>query len=123
MAETAAKPKARWRRRRRIRKHLSGDGERPRLAVFRSARHIYAQIINDVRGETLVAASSLTPEIRSKLGETQGKRAVAEEVGRLLARRAKEKGISTVAFDRGGYLYHGRVKALADAVREGGLDF
>jgi large subunit ribosomal protein L18 len=93
------------------------------LAVFRSARHIYAQVIDDNRGLTLISESSLNPQIRSKLQEYKGKKAICHEVGRLLAEKAKEKGITKVAFDRGGYLYHGRVKALADAAREGGLEF
>jgi large subunit ribosomal protein L18 len=93
------------------------------MAVFRSSKHIYAQIIDDERGVTIAAASSLTPEIRSKAGDLEDKKAVAKEVGRVIAQRAKEKGINVVAFDRGGYLYHGRVRALADAAREVGLDF
>jgi large subunit ribosomal protein L18 len=106
-------------RRYRIRKRVVGSAERPRLSVFRSASHIYAQIIDDVRGVTLVSASSrekLTPE-------GSGKTAVSTAVGRLLAERAKQNGVEKVCFDRGGYLYHGRVKALADGARAGGLQF
>ncbi len=123
MAKTSSKLKARLRRRQHIRKRLLGTLERPRMAVSRSNRHIYAQIIDDERGTTIAAASSLTPEIKTKLKDLKGKKAIASEVGRLIAQKAKEKGINTVTFDRGGYLYHGRVKALADAAREVGLDF
>jgi large subunit ribosomal protein L18 len=107
-------------RRRRIRKRVSGTVERPRLSVYRSGQHIYAQIIDDIRGVTLVAASS-----REDLGtiEGKGRLPVSVAVGKRLAERAKQKGVSKVAFDRGGYLYHGRVKALADGARAGGLDF
>jgi large subunit ribosomal protein L18 len=93
------------------------------MVVFRSSKHIYAQIINDEQGVTVAAASSLTPEIKGKAGDLEDKKAVAKEVGRIIAQRAKEKGANTIAFDRGGYLYHGRIKALADAAREAGLDF
>jgi large subunit ribosomal protein L18 len=106
-------------RRYRIRKRVSGSTERPRLSVFRSARHIYAQIIDDARGVTLVAASSREDIAR----EGKGKLGVCTEVGKRLAARAKEKGVARVCFDRGGYLYHGRVKALADGARAGGLEF
>jgi large subunit ribosomal protein L18 len=103
----------------RIRKKIHGTPERPRLAVFRSLRHIYAQIIDDRAGRTLAAASS-----DEKGGEFNGGNiAGAKEVGRRIAERAKTAGINTVVFDRGGYLYHGRVKALAEAAREGGLEF
>ena len=104
----------------RIRLKLKGSGERPRLAVFRSLKHIYAQVINDREGRTLVAASS--GEKTAGVG-SGGNLAGAKEVGKLIAERAKSKGISKVVFDRGGYLYHGRVKALADAAREAGLEF
>ena len=107
-------------RRHRIRNRISGAAERPRLSVFRSARHIYAQIVDDDQGTTLAAASS-----REDLGSLEGKGRLpaCAAVGRRLAERAKEKGITRVAFDRGGYLYHGRVKALADGARAGGLEF
>jgi large subunit ribosomal protein L18 len=95
---------------------------RPRLSVFRSSKHIYAQVIDDTKGETLAAASSLEKEVRSG-GKTGANVDAAKAVGQRLAERAKEKGVKQVVFDRGGYLYHGRVKALADAAREGGLDF
>ena len=102
----------------RIREKLSGSGERPRLNVYRSLNHIYAQIVDDQKGETLVSASSLALKLKSG-----GNVAAAKEIGKAVAERAKEKGIKRVVFDRGGYLYHGRVKALADAAREAGLEF
>ena len=103
----------------RIRRKLSGTAERPRLAVFRSVAHIYAQVIDDTKGATLVSASSV-----DKGGKTNGGNvAAAKAIGKLVAERAKEKGIKAVVFDRGGYQYHGRIKALADAAREAGLEF
>jgi len=108
---------ARQRRHRRIRVSLTGTTQRPRLNVFRSLQHIYAQVIDDTTGNTLAAASTLGAEVSGSKTER------AKEVGRSIAERAKEKGITTVVFDRGGYLYHGRIKALADAAREAGLDF
>ena len=117
------KVKARLRRKMRIRKRLRGTEQRPRLSVFRSARHIYAQISDDERGHTLVSACSLHSEVKERLSEAQGKKGVAKVVGQVLAERAKAKGIEQVAFDRNGYKYHGRVKALADGAREGGLKF
>jgi large subunit ribosomal protein L18 len=113
---------ARLKRKQRIRKTISGTGERPRLSVFRSAKHIYAQIVDDVQGRTLAAASTLSKEIKEKLAG-QKKTEVAKEVGRLLAVKAKEKGITSVVFDRNGFLYHGRVKAVAESCRENGLVF
>jgi len=112
----------RERRHLRVRKKVKGTPERPRLCVYRSLKHIYAQIIDDTRGHTLVAASTLDPALRSQLPRTGNKEA-ARAVGRLLAQRALEKGITQVVFDRGGYLYHGRVQALAEGAREGGLKF
>jgi large subunit ribosomal protein L18 len=112
---------ARHRRHRRIRLKLSGSAVRPRLSVFRSLQHIYAQVIDDVSGTTLVAASTNEPTVRGTL--TGNKTDRARSVGQAIAQRAKDKGISSVVFDRGGYLYHGRVKALADAAREAGLEF
>ncbi len=126
MGRTSKKLLARLRRKRRVRKKIFGTSERPRLSVFRSAKHIYAQIIDDTRGHTLVAASSLTPEIRERLAELKkegGKVAVAKAVGELLGKRAVEAGIKKVCFDRGGFKYHGRVKALADGARAAGLEF
>ena len=113
---------ARYRRHLRVRQKVRGTADRPRLCVFRSLNHIYAQVIDDARGHTLVAASTLDAEIAT---DAKGKKKTgkAEMVGALLARRAIEKGIGQVAFDRGGSLYHGRVKALAEAARKGGLKF
>jgi large subunit ribosomal protein L18 len=110
------------RRRLGIRKKIRGTEQRPRLSVFRSTRHIYAQIIVDSSGETLASASTMCREIRQKEKRT-GNIEAAKKVGALLAKRAVKKGIQTVAFDRGGYRYHGRVRALAEAVRENGLAF
>jgi len=104
---------------RRIRRKLRGTAERPRLAVFRSVAHIYAQVIDDSEGKTLVAASSVDKGAKTKGGNVAG----AKAIGKLVADRAKEKGIKSVVFDRGGYQYHGRVKALADAARAAGLEF
>jgi len=110
----------RRRRKERVRKKVWGTDSRPRLCVSRSLKHIYAQVISDEKGVTLVSASSLAPEIRGRKGK---KAEVAREVGVLVARACKEKQIKTVVFDRNGFHYHGRVKALAEAVRENGLDF
>ena len=114
----------RQRRRKSIRKKVSGDPGRPRLSVFRSLKHTYAQVIDDVGGATLVSASTLTDEVRKELGNgDHTKTDASKAVGKVLARLALEKGIKQVRFDRGGYLYHGRVQALAEAAREGGLEF
>jgi large subunit ribosomal protein L18 len=102
----------------RIREKLAGTGERPRLNVYRSLNHIYAQVIDDQKGETLVSASSLALKLK-----TGGNVAAAKEIGKTVAEQAVAKGIKSVVFDRGGYLYHGRIKALADAAREAGLEF
>ena len=113
----------RERRRRRLRFKLgTKSGGRPRLSVFRSGKHIYAQVIDDDAGRTLAAASSLDPDLRGSL-RTGADKAAAAAVGKLVAERARAAGVSAVVFDRGSYLYHGRVKALADAAREGGLAF
>jgi large subunit ribosomal protein L18 len=106
----------------RVRGKVQGTPERPRLNVFRSNNHIYAQVIDDSVGHTLAAANSLEPTLRDEAAKQNGVEQ-ARLVGKMVAQRAKEKGIGKVVFDRGGYLYHGRVKALADAAREGGLDF
>ena len=111
--------KARLQRHKRVRAKISGTAERPRLDVFRSAKNIYAQVIDDVAGNTLVAASSLDKAIEGN----GSNKAAARAVGKLIAERAKAKGIDTVVFDRGGYLYHGRVAELAEGAREGGLEF
>ena len=116
---TKKKQEARRRRHRRVRKHVRGTSERPRLAVFRSNRHLVAQVIDDVAGRTLAAASTLEPDLRS--GPTANKQA-AETVGRLVAERALGAGVTKVVFDRGGFLYHGRVAAVADAARAAGLE-
>ena len=113
---------ARVRRHRRVRKKIRGTAARPRLCVFRSLNHIYAQVVDDDGGRTLAAASDLEAELRSD-GKAGTKTAVAGRVGALVASRSREKGIEQVVFDRGGYKYHGRVKALAEAVREAGLKF
>jgi len=115
--------KERDKRHLRIRKKVIGNSGRPRLCVFRSLEHIYAQIIDDSRGETLVSASSLDKDVKEKVKELEGKKEVAKMVGNLIARRAAEKNITLVVFDRGGYKYHGRVKNLGDGAREGGLIF
>jgi len=122
MIKKESKNERRLRRHKRIRKKVFGTPERPRLCVFRSNKHIYAQIIDDTIGHTLVSASTLDPELREKLQKTWNKEA-AREVGKLIARRALEKGIKKVVFDRSGYKYHGRVKELAEGAREGGLVF
>lgn len=122
MGALHSKTEARLRRKQRVRKKVFGTTDRPRLSVFRSTRHIYAQIIDDSQGLTIAAASSVEKEVRdaSKSGD---KKAVAEQIGKLIAGRAKEKGVSQVVFDRGGFMYHGRVKALSEGAREGGLTF
>ena len=106
----------------RIRKNISGTAERPRLNVFRSSNHIYAQIIDDINGVTLAAASTLDAALKDKVSHG-GNIEAAKAVGQAIAERAKAKGVTNVVFDRGGYLYHGRIKALADAAREAGLEF
>jgi large subunit ribosomal protein L18 len=113
---------ARTRRQRRIRKKVFGTPERPRLSVHKSLNHMYAQIIDDSHGRTIVAISTLGEDFRSEKGH-KGNVNTAKKVGELIARRALEKGLKTVVFDRGGYPYHGRVKALADGAREAGLEF
>jgi len=122
MGKTVNSRMARVRRHMRVRNRVRGNADRPRLDVFRSANHVYAQIIDDNRGFTLAASSTLDPEIKT---EVEGKTKVgcAQIVGTSIAKKATDKGIYLVAFDRGGYKYHGRVKALADAAREGGLVF
>ncbi len=110
---------ARLKRHRRVRKNISGTAERPRLNVFRSLNHIYAQIIDDTKGITLVSASSMDKDFEGKGGNIEG----AKAVGNAVAKKALEKGIKAVVFDRGGYIYHGRVAALAEGAREGGLEF
>ena len=114
----------RERRRKRIRKKVHGVLGQPRLSVFRSLKHTYAQVIDDGNGMTLVSASTLSDDVKKELGNgNHNKTDASKAVGKVLARMALEKGIKKVRFDRGGYLYHGRVQALADAAREGGLEF
>lgn len=122
MIKRIDRKRLRTRRHLRVRKKISGTPERPRLCVFRSNKHIYAQIIDDTTGHTLCSASTLDRELRSVLQKTWNKEA-AREVGKLIGRRALEKGITTVVFDRGGFKYHGRIKELADGAREAGLKF
>ncbi len=112
----------RVRRQRRVRKKLSGTPERPRLCIFRSSKHIYAQVINDANGTTLASASSLDPDIKGQ-SAYGGNKAAAALVGKAVAERAKQAGIDKICFDRRSYKYHGRVQALADAAREAGLKF
>jgi large subunit ribosomal protein L18 len=114
---------SRMRRHRRIRKRIQGTAERPRVAIFRSLKHLYVQVIDDVTARTLISASTLDKEARGQLGSAESRMDRSKQLGKLLAERAKGQGITQVAFDRGGYLYHGHVKALADGAREGGLDF
>ena len=122
MIKKPSRQLAREKRHYRLRNHLSGTTERPRLAVFRSNQHIYAQIIDDTKGHTLVAASTMEKDIASGLKSTSNVEA-AKAVGTAIAKKAAGKGITTVVFDRGGYIYHGKVQVLADACREGGLQF
>ena len=112
----------RTRRHIRVRRKISGTAERPRLCVYRSNTNIYAQVINDKTGETIVSASSLEKEFRAKFGGKLNIE-VAKTIGETVAKRAKEKGVQAVVFDRGGFIYHGRIKALADSAREAGLEF
>ncbi len=122
MKRTKTPHAARIRRHRRVRSKISGTPERPRLAVFRSVTHIYAQVIDDTSGHTLAAASDLEADIR-KQRNGKKKTQVAELVGAAIARKAVDKGVKAVALDRGGFRYHGRIKALAEAARKGGLSF
>jgi large subunit ribosomal protein L18 len=121
MIPDISKDKVRRRIHQRLRQRMQGSAERPRLNVYRSLNHIYAQVIDDTTGKTLVAAS--TTESNKGGKKTGGNVASAKEIGKTIAERAKEKGVKKVVFDRGGYLYHGRIKALADAAREAGLEF
>lgn len=122
MGKTANKVLARIRRHRRVRKEIFGTPGKPRLCVFRSSKHIYAQIVDDLVGKTLVSASTMDSELKGKV-KSGGNVKAAKLVGALLAKRALSKSIEKIVFDRGGYLFHGRIKALADAAREGGLSF
>ncbi len=122
MVKKESKSKIRVKKHKRIRNRFSGTAQRPRLAVFRSNNHMYAQIIDDTVGNTLVAASTLEKEVKAELEKTNNVDAAAY-VGTVIAKRALEKGITTVVYDRGGYIYHGKVAALAEAAREAGLVF
>ena len=122
MVSKESRQKIRVKKHMKIRNRFSGTAERPRLAVFRSNNHVYAQVIDDVAGKTLVSASTLEKDIKAELKNTDDIEA-ATKIGEVVAKRALEKGIKTVVFDRGGYIYHGKVKALADAAREAGLEF
>ena len=122
MGQLEEKREARVRRHQRVRKMVRGTGDRPRLCVFKSSRHIYAQIIDDGKGQTLAAASTLSGELKDQLGGLK-KTDAAKAVGKLVAAKAKAQGIDKVVFDRNGFLYHGRVKAVADSCRENGLEF
>ena len=122
MGSTNVKKQARLKRKQRIRRKVAGTQERPRLSVFRSSKHIYAQIIDDALGQTLAAASTMEKTVKEK-SDFENKVARAFYIGKLVAERAKEKGVSDVVFDRNGFMYHGRVKALSDGARDGGLNF
>ncbi len=122
MNTSTIKRQSRLKRKKRIRKKLSGIPERPRLSVFRSSRHIYAQIVDDVSGHTLAAASSLEKTSKEQ-NDLKNNVAMARFVGKLVGERAVEKGIQSIVFDRNGFLYHGRVKAVSEGAREAGLDF
>ncbi len=122
MGSTNVKKEARLKRKQRIRKKVAGSQERPRLSVFRSSKHIYAQVIDDVLGQTIVAASTMEKAVKDK-SDFENKVSKASYIGKLVAERAKEKGVSNVVFDRNGFMYHGRVKALSDGARDGGLNF
>jgi large subunit ribosomal protein L18 len=122
MATLRSRNKLRVRRHDRIRKRLKGSAERPRLSVFRSLHHVYAQVIDDATGRTVVAASTREKAVADGL-KSKASTAAAQRVGEIVAQRAKEKGVTSVVFDRGGYKYHGRIKALADAARGAGLEF
>ena len=122
MDHQKAKRKRQLRRRRHVRRNITGTAERPRLSVFRSSKHIYAQMINDETGTTLVAASTMEPDIKAQV-KYGGNKAAAQVVGRVVAERAKQAGIDKICFDRRSYRYHGRVAALAQAAREAGLQF
>jgi large subunit ribosomal protein L18 len=122
MAGTNPRAAARAKRKTRVRRKVLGTTERPRLSVFRSARHIYAQVINDESGLTLIAASTLSPALKDKIRGVK-KSEAAKLVGMFLGQKAKDKGITRVVFDRNGFLYHGRVRALSEGAREAGLEF
>ena len=122
MGNTAQRLKARLKRKKRIRKNIFGNQDRPRLSVFRSSKHIYAQIVDDIKGSTLVSASTLDKEFKKE--KVEGKKVeIAKAVGNLIGKRALDQGIKKVVLDRNGFLYHGRIKSLSDGAREAGLNF
>ena len=122
MGSQNIKEAARQKRKKRIRKKIFGTADRPRLSVFRSSRHIYAQIIDDTKGHTIAATSTLDKSLNAESG-FENKVGIAKHIGKMIAQRAQEKGIKKVVFDRNGFLYHGRVKAVSEGAREGGLEF
>jgi large subunit ribosomal protein L18 len=122
MSVTNPKQVARLKRQKRIRKKTKGTTQRPRLCVFRSARHIYAQVIDDAAGQTLAAASSMEADVRQR-DDFENKVALAAHIGQLVGERARAKGVKQVVFDRNGFLYHGRIKAVSEGARKSGLDF
>ena len=121
--KVARREESRQKRKKRVRRRLQGTSERPRLCVFRSAKHIYAQVIDDTTARTLLAVSSLSKEVKPQLQGKGGNKEGAAVIGGSIARRALEQGIKKVVFDRSGFLYHGRIKALAEAARQNGLEF
>lgn len=123
MDKARAKQERRSRAHQRLRQRVAGTPERPRLSVFKSARYIYAQVVDDRAGRTLAQANSLEPELRQRVGGGAKSKAAARTVGEAIAERARAKGVQKVVFDRGGYVYHGRIKELADAARAKGLEF
>lgn len=123
MANTQQRAVRRQRAHRRVRARVSGTAERPRLSVYKSSKYIYAQVIDDLKGETLAQANSAEASLRERYEGGGDSRAAAKVIGEAVAERAREKGIERVVFDRGGYIYHGRVKAVADGAREKGLEF
>lgn len=122
MISKVSRADVRVKKHKRLRNHIAGTAEKPRLAVFRSNNHMYAQIIDDTVGNTLVSASTLQKDVKAELEKTNNV-AAAAVLGTVIGKKAVEKGIKTVVFDRGGFIYHGKIKALADAAREAGLDF
>jgi len=121
--KVTSRAESRQRRKKRVRRRLQGTSERPRLSVFRSAKHIYAQVIDDTTARTLLAVSSLSKEVKPQLQGKGGNKEGAAVIGGSIAKRALEQGIKKVVFDRSGFLYHGRIKALAEAARQNGLEF
>lgn len=123
MAETNVRHRSRGLRRKRVRRKVTGTDARPRLSVYRSNKHVYAQVVSDERGRSLAAVSTLSAALKDSLGRKTATVAAAQHVGRLVAEKCREQGVSTVVFDRNGFLFHGRVRAVAEAAREAGLKF